>query len=167
MHISRAALAFSAAAVIQSLSASGAQAATATGQFNVTLTLQAECRLTSTSNVAFGTAGVITTPLTATGSVAVQCTNTTPFNVGLNAGTGSGATVTNRLMTGGAATIGYALYRDAGRTLNWGNTVGTDTLSGTGTGQAQTLTVYGTVPVPTTLPAPGNYSDTVQVTVTY
>ena len=166
MHISKAALAFGAAAAIQGLSISIAQAATATGQFNVTLTLQAECRLTSTSNVAFGTSGAITTPLTATGSVVVQCTNTTPFNVGLNAGTGSGATVTNRLMSSGGSTIGYALYRDAGRTQNWGNTVGTDTQSGTGTGAAQTLTVYGSVPVPATLPAPGTYTDTVQVTVT-
>ena len=167
MQISRAVLGLALASFLPALGFSGAEAATATGQFNVTLTLQAECRLVSTSNVAFGTSGVITTPLTATGSVVVQCTNTTPFNVGLNAGTGSGATVTNRLMTSGAATLPYQLFRDSARTLNWGNTVGTDTLSGTGTGAAQTLTVYGSVPVPATMPAPGSYADTVQVTVTY
>jgi spore coat protein U-like protein len=167
MQILRPALAFAVAAVLQGLSLSGAQAATATGQFNVTLTLQAECRLTSTSNVAFGTSGVITSPLTATGSVVVQCTNTTPFNVGLNAGNGTGATITNRLMSSGASTLPYQLFRDAGRTQNWGNTVGTDTLSGTGSGAAQSLTVYGLVPIPGTQPAPGSYSDTVQVTVTY
>ena len=155
------------AAALCALGVSGANAATATGQFNVTLTLQASCQVTSTSNVAFGTSSIFTTPLTATGSVAVQCTNTTPYNVGLNAGTGSGATTTNRLMTAGGATIGYQLFRDSARTLNWGNVVGTDTVAGTGNGQAQTLTVYGTVPVPTTVPAPGTYTDTVQVTVTY
>lgn len=167
MHVLRLVRAAGLAAAIYALDISGAGAATATGQFNVTLTLQASCQVTSTSNVAFGTSSIFTTPLTATGSVAVQCTNTTPYNVGLNAGTGTGATTTNRLMTGGGATIGYQLFRDAARTLNWGNTVGTDTLAGTGNGQAQTLTVYGLVPVPTTVPAPGTYTDTVQVTVTY
>lgn len=167
MHVLRLVRAAGLAAAIYALGISGAGAATATGQFNVTLTLQASCQVTSTSNVAFGTSSIFTTPLTATGSVAVQCTNTTPYNVGLNAGTGTGATTTNRLMTGGGATIGYQLFRDAARTLNWGNTVGTETLAGTGNGQAQTLTVYGLVPVPTTVPAPGTYTDTVQVTVTY
>jgi spore coat protein U-like protein len=69
-------------------------------------------------------------------------------------------------MTAGGATVGYALYSNAGRTTNWGNTVGTDTVSGTGNGTGQALTVYGRVP-PQSTPAPGAYSDTITVTVTY
>jgi spore coat protein U-like protein len=141
--------------------------ATATSQFQVTLTLQAECKLTSASTLAFGTSGVIQTAITATSTINVQCTNTTPYNIGLNAGLGSGATVTTRTMTGGVGTaIAYQLFRDTARTQNWGITVGTDTLSGTGNGAVQPYTVYGSVP-PQTTPAAGNYTDTVQVIVTY
>ncbi|WP_409528142.1 spore coat protein U domain-containing protein [Rhizobium sp.] len=39
-------------------------------------------------------------------------------------------------------------------------------VTGTGTGSPQTLTVYGRVPAQNT-PAPGTYSDTVVVTVSY
>jgi len=136
-------------------------------QFQVTLTIQAECRLTSASDLAFGNAGVIQTAITSTSSIGVQCTNTTPYNIGLNSGTGAGATVAARRMTSGSgATVTYELFRDAARSQIWGNTVGTDTLAGTGTGAVQTLTVYGRVPAQAT-PAAGNYTDTVQVTVTY
>jgi spore coat protein U-like protein len=58
------------------------------------------------------------------------------------------------------------LYSDSGRTTNWGNTVGTDTVSGTGTGSAQSLTAYGRIPSQPT-PAPATYSDTIVVTLTY
>ena len=69
-------------------------------------------------------------------------------------------------MTSGGATINYSLYNNSGRTTNWGNTIGTDTVSSTGTGASQSFTVYGRVPAQTT-PAPATYSDTITVTVTY
>jgi spore coat protein U-like protein len=69
-------------------------------------------------------------------------------------------------MTNGAATVSYSLYSNAARTTNWGNTVGTDTVAGTGTGSNQSYTVYGSVPAQTT-PAPATYTDTITVTVTY
>jgi spore coat protein U-like protein len=144
------------------------EASTATGQMNVTLTLQAECRLTSVSNLAFGTSGVIQSAISGTSVIGVQCTNTTPFDVGISAGTGSGATVTTRKMTAGAAgaTVNYQLFRDSAHTQVWGDTVSSNTASGTGNGNIQTLTVHGVVPAQTT-PAAGNYTDTVQVTITY
>lgn len=52
------------------------------------------------------------------------------------------------------------------RTTVWGNTVGTDTVSATASGSAQSHTVYGRVP-PQTSPAPASYTDTITVTVTY
>ena len=48
----------------------------------------------------------------------------------------------------------------------WGNTVGTDTVSATGSGASQAYTVYGRVPMQTT-PAAATYTDTITVTVTY
>ena len=58
------------------------------------------------------------------------------------------------------------LYSNSGRTVVWGNTVGTNTIAGTGNGSVHNLTVYGSVPAQTT-PAAGTYTDTITVTVTY
>jgi spore coat protein U-like protein len=88
------------------------------------------------------------------------------YNIGLDAGTGSGATVATRKLTSGSNTINYMLYCDSGRSIVWGNTVGTNTVSGTGSGDPQSYTVYGRVPAQTT-PAAGTYNDTITVTVTY
>jgi len=101
-----------------------------------------------------------------TSTLQVTCTNTTPYNIGLDAGTGSGATVASRKLTSGGATVNYTLYSDTGRTTVWGTTIATDTVAGTGNGAAQSYTVYGRIPTQTT-PAPGNYADTITVTVTY
>jgi len=62
--------------------------------------------------------------------------------------------------------VSYSLFQTAGRTLNWGNTVGTDTLSGTGTGIAQSLPVHGRVPASQSMPT-GGYQDTIVATVTF
>jgi spore coat protein U-like protein len=141
-----------------------AGAATTTATFAVTATIQATCLITATA-LAFGT--YTGTQADATSTLSVTCTNTTPYNVGLSAGAGTGATVTARKMTGpGAALLGYALFSDAGRVQNWGTTIGTDTLAGTGNGNAQTLTVYGRVAAGQLI-APGAYTDTVTATITY
>ncbi|RDE07131.1 spore coat U domain-containing protein [Sphingomonas aracearum] len=154
-------------AVLAGLFGSAPAFAQQTTQFQVTLTIQAECRLTSASDLAFGNTGVIQAAITSTSNIGVQCTNTTPYNIGLNAGAGTGATVDARRMTSGAgATVTYQLFRDAARTQIWGNTAGTNTLAGTGNGAVQTVQVYGLVPAQTT-PAAGSYTDTVQVTVTF
>jgi spore coat protein U-like protein len=145
-------------------SAGPVTAATATGNFAVSATVQATCAVAA-SSLAFG--AYTGTTLTATTVVSVTCTNTTPYNVALNAGTGTGATVTSRKMTGpGAVLINYGLYRDAAWTLNWGVTAGTDTVAGTGNGSAQALTVYGQM-LAAQLVTPGAYSDTITATINY
>lgn len=141
---------------------------TATATFNVTLTLQANCAIAATP-LAFGTNGILATAINQQTTLNVTCTNTTPYNVGLDAGNVTGSSVTARLMAGTATgntttTVGFQLYQDAGRTTIWGNTQGTNTVAGTGTGAAQTLTVYGQVPVQTT-PRPDTYQTTVTATV--
>lgn len=141
-----------------------ASASTATTTLAVTATVQSTCVISATA-AAFGTYTGLAS--TSTSSISVTCTNTTPYNVGLNAGTASGATVTNRSMTGpGSALLKYVLTQDTAHTVNWGQTVGTDTESGTGNGSAQTLTVYGQVAAGQYV-APGSYSDTITATVTY
>lgn len=142
----------------------GAKAATATATMGVSATVQATC-LISTTNLAFGTYTGIA--VSSTSSVSVTCTNSTTYNVGLNPGLASGATVTTRKMTGPSSSLlAYSLYSDAARSTNWGQTVGTDTIAGTGNGSAQALTVYGQLPAAQYV-TPGAYSDTITATVTY
>lgn len=143
-----------------------AHATTTTTPMVVQMTITASCTISSASTLNFGSSGVIAANVDQTSTVQVQCTNTTPYNIGLDAGTGSGATVAARKMTNGAATITYSLYSDSGRTTVWGSTIGTNTVSATGSGAAQSFTVYGRVPAQST-PAPAVYTDTVTVTVTY
>lgn len=56
-----------------------ALASTANGTLNVSMTIQSACTLTSSSAVAFGTAGVLNANTDATGNLVVRCTNTTPL----------------------------------------------------------------------------------------
>jgi spore coat protein U domain-containing protein, fimbrial subunit CupE1/2/3/6 len=143
---------------------SGSNFPTVTARFTVAATVVGACSLSAT-DLAFGAySGSLTN---STSSISVNCVNGTPYDVGLNAGNGPGATVTNRSMTGrGAAQLHYKLSRDPAHTFNWGNTVGTDTVAGTGTGTTQSLAVYGQLPANQSVPS-GNYSDTIVVTVTF
>ncbi len=154
------------ATIVAVLLSGPAFAATVTTNFTVQITIQATCVILSASTLDFGTQGVLTANVDQVSTIAVQCTNTTPYNIGLNAGISAGATVTTRKMTNGAATVSYALFSDAGRTTNWGQTIGTDTVVGTGTGASQPFTVFGRV-APQTTPAPNTYTDTITVTVTF
>lgn len=145
----------------------GAHATTVTGSFQVQITIQATCTLVSATNLNFGTNGVLAANIDQTNTITVQCTNTTPYDIGLNKGL-NGAAVTTRQMKGGPSNelINYAIFRDSARTQNWGETIGTDTVTGTGNGAAQSFTAYGRV-APQTTPTPGSYTDTITVTVTY
>lgn len=147
--------------------AAGAQAIeTKTGELNVTITIAADCAVTGSTAVDFGSVGVLTAAATASGSVSVACTETTPYQIGLDAGAGANATTTTRYMTSANGQIAYQLFRDNARTSNWGNIRDTDTQGSTGTGAAQTFPVYGRVAAQST-PAPGTYSDVVTISVTY
>ncbi|MFI4969665.1 MAG: spore coat U domain-containing protein [Lysobacterales bacterium] len=146
--------------------ASSAQALTVTNTMPVKIIIQNACNVTTTNPTPmdFGTQGPLVANIDQTSTISVICTTGALYNVGINGG--SSGSVTARTMLNGATPVNYALFRDNARTLNWGTTVGTDTLAGTGNGTTQALTVYGRVP-PQTTPAAGTYNDTVTVTVTY
>jgi spore coat protein U-like protein len=148
------------------LGAGAASAAIDTENLPVQVTIVSDCKVQSAPLLDFGSQGVLDSARDDSTTVGIQCTNTTPYIVRLDAGDGAGATVGTRLMTLGAATVSYSLYRDVARTLVWGETDGTNTVAGTGIGAVQTLDVYGQIPAQTT-PAPGLYTDTVTVTVSY
>ncbi|MGA2674758.1 MAG: spore coat U domain-containing protein [Terracidiphilus sp.] len=137
---------------------------TVTAQFSVTSTVMAGCNI-SANALNFGTyAGSLTN---ATTNIFVTCTPSTSYNVGLNAGTASGATVTTRAMTGpGTSLLAYSLFSNPAMSINWGQTIGANTVIGTGTGVQQSLTVYGQIPAGQVV-NPGSYTDTITATVTY
>jgi spore coat protein U-like protein len=130
-----------------------------------TATVSANCAVSATG-VNFGSSGPITSNVDATGTVTIQCTNSTPYSVALNGGNSGATDPTQRKMSKASETITYGLYQNSARTLAWGSTIGTNTIGGTGTGSNQPLTVYGRVAAQAT-PSPGNYTDAVVVTVTY
>jgi spore coat protein U-like protein len=137
---------------------------TVTTTFAITSTVLAGCSI-SAAPLAFG---VYTGAQNdATSTISASCTKTTPYNIGLSAGTATGATVTTRRMSGPAgAQLAYSLSQDAGRTVNWGNTVGVSTKSGVGSGSTQSLTVYGRI-AGAQLKSAGSYVDTIVATITY
>jgi spore coat protein U-like protein len=143
-----------------------AQAQTATTTFKVTAKVQAVCEVTAT-DLAFGTYTSNTgTPLQGTTLLRATCTPNSTYNIGLNEGTSPGATVNARKMVSGAQALNYQLYSDTSRTTIWGNTTGTDTVTGVGTGLAVDHTVFGAVPAAQVVPA-GDYQDTITVRVYY
>ena len=125
-----------AATAVAALGTIAAYAATATGSMNVTLTITKQCTVVSAQTLAFGSQGLLNANVDQTANITVLCTNGTTYDVGLDKGV-NGASVTTRQMIGAGGTpdsVDYALYRDASRTQNFGETVGTDTAAGTGDG---------------------------------
>jgi spore coat protein U-like protein len=134
--------------------------ATTTSTFQVTATVASSCIVTATS-LAFG--NYTLAQLDNSSTITATCTNGTTYTIDLDVGNFSGATTTTRRMTGpSAAGLSYSLFSDSGRTTNWGNATGS-WVSGTGTGAAQVLTVYGRIPANQTALI-GSYTDTVTVT---
>ncbi|MDP9879414.1 spore coat protein U-like protein [Variovorax boronicumulans] len=149
-----------------------AQAVTTTTTFQVTATVLKACLMTTPATLAFGPYDPASaTALAGTTSLNVTCTFGTPYSLGLSAGSGSGATVTNRLMTSPTAaagnnTLGYGLFKDSAHQTNWDNSVAGTGYVGNGTPQTQTI--YGLIPTGQYTAAPAiDYTDTITVSLTY
>jgi spore coat protein U-like protein len=143
-----------------------AQSQTVSTSFRVQARVEAVCEVTAT-DLNFGTySSQAGTPLQGTTLLRATCTPGSSYNVGLNEGTSPGATVNQRKMVSGAQALNYQLYSDASRSRIWGNTIGTDTVTGVGTGMAQDHTVFGAVPAAQVVPA-GDYADTITVRIYY
>lgn len=136
-----------------------------TASFAVTANVPSTCRVTA-NTLDFGTIGILGSQRDASTTLAPTCTNGTAYQIGLDGGLSGATNPIVRRMTKGSEAVTYGLYRNAGRTQPFGNTLGVDTLSGTGSGLSQPTAVYGRVPAQAT-PSPGLYSDTIVATVTY
>jgi spore coat protein U-like protein len=139
---------------------------TATATFRVTAKVNAVCAVTA-SDLGFGPyVSSNGSALTGTTLLRATCTPNTTYYVGLDQGQAPGATVNARKMVSGTNNLNYQLYSDSSRSKIWGNTTGTDTVTGSGTGIAQDHTVYGSVPAAQNVAA-GDYADTITVRVYY
>lgn len=135
------------------------------------------CQLNSTSTVGFGNINDISTTsrdYTAQGAVNTTCNFGTPYSIYLGDGNNRIAGGFRRMINSNNEFIPYQLYKDSNYSTVWDatggvtNVGGTGGVSKTGTGSAQTTTVYGKIPQGTAIASrPGVYSDSVVVTVTY
>jgi spore coat protein U-like protein len=134
------------------------------------------CTVTATP-LAFGTFAPLSgTVLDATSTVTVTCVCPVlclgiDYTVAVSAG--RSGTFSPRRMSGGTPTLAYNGYTAATRTTIWGNGTGSTAtqrrcrLAGAiGSSWVEPITFYGRIPV-NTAAAPGSYTDTLNVTVTY
>ncbi len=135
------------------------------------------CQLDSTSNVDFGNIndiGSTSRDYTAQGAVNTTCNNGTPYSIYLGDGNNRITGGFRRMTNGSSQYIPYQLYQNSTYSTVWDTTGGVTAVGGaggvskTGSGSAQSTNVYGKIPQGTTISTtPGNYSDSVVVTVTY
>src|SRR3954467_647146 len=94
--------------------------------------------MNSASTLNFGTQGGPTLVPLQTSTIQVQCTNATPYNIGLNAGTGTGATVNTRKMSSGGGAVRYG---DGARRRDRSRGGGVDVLANTAVDTIATVAV--------------------------
>ncbi|SIT43691.1 Spore coat protein U [Paraburkholderia ribeironis] len=139
--------------------------------FVASATVQKACVVTA-NNVNLGAVPSTAVNTTASNTLSVTCTNGTPFFVGLAPSNGNtaGAGVMKGTRSGNTDQVPYQLSSTPGPGgTPWGNTATSTTAgngkAGSGSGLAQSLTVYATAPSANY--TPDSYSDTVTVNVNY
>ena len=139
-------------------------AQTSSDTFQVTAQVNATCSIVA-NDLSFGTYDPTAPDVNMNTTLAVTCTNGAGYEIGLDGGT-TANDVNNRAMAGpGVDVLNYALYRDAGRNQNWGNTSG-NTVTGTGTGSTEILQVYGEL-LNNQFVESGSYTDNVVATINF
>ncbi len=138
--------------------------------FTVSAVVAKQCTVTAGANLNLGTVAPTATNVPGNTSIAVTCTNTTPYYIGLLPSNNNTAGAGMMSGTGGnASTVPYQLYQNAGLSTAWGNTATTTSagngMAGTGTGVAQSYSVYARAPSADF--QPDTYTDTVVVNVNY
>jgi len=143
-------------------------AATSSAPIEVTTEVVSNCVI-ATSNLAFGQydplAGNSTQHLDASAAVTMLCPRATSAELSLDSGRYSnGAT---RTLAGSAQRVSYQLYRDAGRTQEWGGgPTGSLQFVSEGIHKPQQVTLYGRIPPGQEVPS-GMYTDVVMATVDF
>lgn len=136
-------------------------------QLGANTTVKNGCRIDQVSDLNFGQQSpALSTELSgsSTSTVTVTCPVNTAFSVGLGNGLHSQQSTRYLCNSNDNQCVAYQLYQDAAHSLTWDDT-NTQTVR-SATGSSQNLTVYGVVPSQH-WPTPGDYTDTVIVTLNY
>lgn len=151
------------------------------GSLDIQLTIGEGCAVMNGSSspagvnsfgkIDFGTQSSLTTSSidaqstsTTTGEIQLNCTTGVPYRVTLGPGRNAAGDKRNMKHATAVNLITYDLYQDAARVRPWNESA---PLTGTGTGAAVSLTVYGRVLKAATTPPAGQYNDTVLVTIAW
>ncbi len=128
----------------------------------------ASCTI-STTAVSFGAYDVFGAPATdSTGTLTYRCSGSAT-NLVITLSKGSSATFNPRTMTNGTDTMSYNLYRNAARSVIWGDgTGGTQSVqpANPNNNQNYVRTIYGRIPASQDVSA-GAYTDTITAIVNY
>ncbi len=171
-RVIRSRLVASASGIALSLIAVQAFADTVDDSFNVMITIQKTCTIsTAVPDMDFGDHPDLSADRVTTVNFEVLCNAGLAHSLGLSAGANAatpGNTSTRRMAGGSpAGFVAYDLFQDSGHNTHWGNLGEAGVKSGTGTGQPVPHTIYGLVPQQAIAPAAGDYLDTVTLTVEY
>lgn len=155
-----------------------ANAEIATATFQVLITILKVCTVTAgaSSNINLGSVSANAVNTTGNSTISVNCSTTTPYYIGLapsaaNGGNTTGAGAMSSVANSATNTdkVPYQLNQTSATGPVWGNTATSTSVgngvAGTGTGLAQTYTVYATVASANY--TPDSYVDTVTVNVNY
>jgi len=148
--------------------ATSLHAASSSAPLDVSAEVASNC-IIAVNNLAFGKydplAQNATQQLDAAAEVTMLCTRSSRAAVKIDSG--RNAIGSSRTLAGGSQHVSYQLFRDAGRTQEWGGG-GTDGLQFVSEGihKPQQLTVYGRIP-PGQEVASGVYTDVVTATVDF
>jgi spore coat protein U-like protein len=133
-----------------------------------TTSAQAACSLSGAA-IAFGNYDPISlTPLDTAGAVVYRC-GSSDHNTTITLSRGGGTSFATRRMVNGAEQLFYNLYRDAARTIIWGDgTGGTQayTIGNPQNNQDTSVPIFGRAPAGQNVSV-GNYSDTITVTLIF
>ena len=156
-----------------SVVAAGSYAAgSTTSNLAVSASVSNNCLIDASGGLAFGAYDPVSanaaSDLDSSGTIAVTCTNGASAAItlgqGANAAGGSTDAAPLRQMNdGGLNNLSYNLYTDNSYATVWDISTG---VAYTGTGAADSVTVYGRVSAGQNVPA-GSYSDTVVATITF
>ncbi|MEZ5710507.1 MAG: spore coat U domain-containing protein [Blastomonas sp.] len=164
-HAARAATLLLASAM---LAPATAHAGTSAGAMPVAATLLENCVVTATPLV-FGDITLTDgAAVDSAATIALVCTPLASYEVALSDGANASGGTRRMKNALSADYIAYGIYSDAARTLPWGDSSGSDTVSGSvGLTGLATLTAYGRIAAETPVAAAGIYADVVTVTVTF
>lgn len=129
------------------------------------------CSVSSVVGVSFGGYDVFSgTSLDSTGSITYSCANVGVFDtITISLSRGGSATFVPRRMASGANTLSYNLYRDAARSVVWGDGTGGSSVYGPVNPPAigsSTVSVFGRIPALQNVPV-GVYGDAIVATINF